>query len=77
MPWNGRKYDCYVQLGEVLHTHVRGPRSEWKIYIALALKKMKVVLMPKKRGGKKVLPKNKCPKLMPPISTLLVSELLT
>lgn len=30
-----------------------------------------------KKGGKKVLPKNKCPKLMPPISTLLVSEPLT
>lgn len=53
MPRNGRKYDCHVQLGEVLHTHVRGPRSQWKIFITLALKKMKVVLMLKKggRGG--------------------------
>lgn len=51
VPRNGRKYDCHVQLGEVLHTHVRGPRSQWKIFITLALKKMKVVLMLKKGGG--------------------------
>lgn len=75
MPRNGRKYDCHVQLGEVLHTHVRGPRSQWKIFITLALKKMKVVLMLKKGGGGgEVLPKNKRPKSLLPISTFLVSE---
>jgi len=51
--WNGRKCDCHAQQGEVLHAHVRGPESQWKIFITLPLKKMKVVLMLRK-GTKSV-----------------------
>lgn len=51
--WNGRKYDYYVQQGELLHTHLRGPGSQWKIFITLSLKKTKVVLMLRK-GAKSI-----------------------
>lgn len=42
--WNGRKYDCYVQQGEVPHPYLRGPGPERKMLVTLSLKKMEVVL---------------------------------